>query len=86
MPKETERDAQRRLRSARKRCKQKRSQAGVRFREEEQQEETRAHSTMSGLEEVTTGRGRTSPIQGEDEGKKLELISVEICCKKAEEK
>ena len=43
----------------------------VRFREEEEPEETRPRIPMS-------GRGRTSPIQGGDQRKKLDFISVEI--------
>ena len=44
----------------------------VRFTVEEEPEETRAQITIS-------GRGRTSPIQGADQRKKLDFISLEIC-------
>ena len=44
----------------------------VRYREQEEPEETRAQIPVS-------GRGRTSPIQGGDQRKKLDFISVEIC-------
>ena len=44
----------------------------VRFRVEEETEETRAQIAIS-------GRGRTSTIQGADQRKKLDFISVEIC-------
>ena len=44
----------------------------VRFREEEEPEETRAQIPMN-------SRGRTSPTKGGDQRKKLDFISVEIC-------
>ena len=44
----------------------------IRFREEEEPEETRVQITIC-------GRGRTSPIQGGDQGKELDFISVEMC-------
>ena len=53
----------------------------VRCRDEEQPEEMRAQSTMSGFGELATGQGRTGHIQGRAERKKSELISVEICGK-----
>ena len=43
----------------------------VRFREEEEPEETRAQIPMN-------SRGRTNPTQGGDQRKKLDFISVEI--------